>query len=112
MEADEMTIERSVTPQPDTQSEDEIAVSASTRKFIFHQLISQTSTETTPDIVKKRKHTFLLKQSDRFIARTDLVRHMKRGIQMLEEAKTYLAKNEASLLEQAITLIRHALAHT
>jgi hypothetical protein len=31
---------------------------------------------------------------------------------MLEEAKTYLAKNEASLLEQAITLIQHALAHT
>jgi len=31
---------------------------------------------------------------------------------MLEEAKTYLAKNEASLLEQAIILIQHALAHT
>jgi hypothetical protein len=30
---------------------------------------------------------------------------MKRGMQMLEEAKTYLAKNEASLLEQAILLI-------
>jgi hypothetical protein len=31
---------------------------------------------------------------------------------MLEEVKTYLAKNEASLLEQAILLIQHALAHT
>ena len=30
---------------------------------------------------------------------------------MLEEAKTYLAKNEASLLEQAIILVQHALAH-
>jgi hypothetical protein len=33
-------------------------------------------------------------------------------MQMLEKAKTYLAKNEASLLEQAISLIQHALAHT
>jgi hypothetical protein len=33
-------------------------------------------------------------------------------MQMLEEAKTYLAKNEASLLEQAISLVQHALAHT
>jgi len=31
---------------------------------------------------------------------------------MLEKAKTHLAKNEASLLQQAITLIYHALAHT
>ena len=37
---------------------------------------------------------------------------MERGVQLLEEAKTHLAKNEASLLEQAITLIQHALAHT
>jgi hypothetical protein len=37
---------------------------------------------------------------------------MKRGMQMLEKAKTHLAKNEASLLEQVITLVRHALAHT
>jgi hypothetical protein len=36
MEADEMAIERPVTPQSDTQSEDEIAVSALTRKFTFH----------------------------------------------------------------------------
>jgi hypothetical protein len=37
---------------------------------------------------------------------------MKRGMQMLEKAKTYLAKNKASLLEQAIILVQHALAHT
>jgi hypothetical protein len=48
---------------------------------------------------------------DRFISHTDLIRHMKRGVQILEEAKTYLLKNEVSLLEQAITLINHALAH-
>jgi hypothetical protein len=112
MEADKIAIERPVTPQPDTQSEDEIAVSAPTRKFTFHQPISQTSTEITPDIAKKRKQTSPLKQSDRFIARTDPVRHMERGIQILEETKTHLAKNEASLLKQAIALIQHALAHT
>jgi hypothetical protein len=37
---------------------------------------------------------------------------MKRGMQMLEETKTHLTKNEASLLEQAIILVQHALAHT
>jgi hypothetical protein len=37
---------------------------------------------------------------------------MKRGMQMLEKAKTHLAKNEASLLEQAIVLVKHVLAHT
>jgi hypothetical protein len=37
---------------------------------------------------------------------------MKKGVQMLEKAKTHLSENEASLLEQAITLINHALAHT
>jgi hypothetical protein len=37
---------------------------------------------------------------------------MKRDMQMLEEVKTHLAKNEASLLEQAISLVQHALAHT
>jgi hypothetical protein len=37
---------------------------------------------------------------------------MERGVQMLKEAKTHLTENEASLLEQAITLINHALAHT
>jgi hypothetical protein len=109
---DEMAIVRPETPQPDTQSEDEIAVSAPTKKFTFHRPISQTGTEAVPDIVKKRKQTSPLKQSDRFIARTDPVRHMERGMQMLEEAKTHLAKNEASLLEQAISLVQHALAHT
>jgi hypothetical protein len=107
-----MAIERPETPQPVTQSKDEIAVSAPTRKFTFHRPISQTSKEATLDTAKKRKHTSPLKQSDRFIARTDPVRHIKRDIQMLEEAKTHLAKNEASLLEQAISLIQHALAHT
>jgi hypothetical protein len=109
---DEMAIERPETPQPDTQSENEIAVSALTKKFTFHRPISQTGTETTPDIVKKRKQTSPLKQSDRFIARTDPIRHMERGMQMLEEAKTHLTKNKASLLEQAISLVQHALAHT
>jgi hypothetical protein len=37
---------------------------------------------------------------------------MERGMQMLEKAKTHLAKNEASLLEQVISLVQHALAHT
>jgi hypothetical protein len=37
---------------------------------------------------------------------------MERGVQMLEEVKTHLTENEASLLEQAITLINHALAYT
>jgi hypothetical protein len=37
---------------------------------------------------------------------------MERGVQMLEKVKTHLSENEASLLEQAITLINHALAHT
>jgi hypothetical protein len=112
MKADKITIERPVIPQPNTQSEDEIAVSAPTRKFTFHQPISQISTEITPDIAKKRKQTSPLKQSDRFITRTDSVRHMKRGMQMLEEAKTHLTKNEIFLLEQAIALVQHALAHT
>jgi hypothetical protein len=29
----------------------------------------------------------------------ELMRHMKKGMQMLEKAKTYLVKNEAFLLE-------------
>jgi hypothetical protein len=109
---DEMAIVRPETPQPDTQSEDEIAISAFTKKFTFHQPISQSGKKAIPDIVKKRKQTSLLKQSDRFIARTDSVRHIERGMQMLEEAKTHLKKNKASLLEQAISLVQHALAHT
>jgi hypothetical protein len=102
---DDMAIERPEIPQPVTQSEDEIAVSASIRKFTFHRPISQISKKVTLDTAKKRKQTSPLKQSDRFIARTDPVRHMERGMQMLEEAKTHLAKNEVSLLEQTISLI-------
>jgi hypothetical protein len=37
---------------------------------------------------------------------------MERNMQMLEKVKTHLAKNEASLLEQALLLVQHALAHT
>jgi hypothetical protein len=48
---------------------------------------------------------------DRFISHTDLIRHMERDVQILEKAKTHLSENEASLLEQAITLINHALAY-
>jgi DNA polymerase III alpha subunit len=107
-----MAIIRPETPQPDTQSEDKIAISAPIKKFTFHQPINQTGKKAVLDIVKKRKQTSPLKQSDRFIARTDPVRHMERDMQILEKAKTYLAKNEASLLKQAITLIQHALAHT
>jgi hypothetical protein len=66
-----MTIVKLKTPQPNTQSEDEIAVSAPTKKFTFYQPISQSGKEAIPDIVKKRKQTSPLKQSDRFIARTD-----------------------------------------
>jgi hypothetical protein len=102
---DEIAIVRLKIPQLDTQSKDEIAISAPTKKFTFHQPISQAGKEATPDIIKKRKQTSPLKQSDRFIARTDPVRHMKRGMQMLEKAKIYLAKNKASLLEQAISLV-------
>jgi hypothetical protein len=49
---------------------------------------------------------------DKFISHTDLIRHMEKGVQMLEKAKTHLSENKASLLEQAITLINHALTHT
>jgi hypothetical protein len=49
---------------------------------------------------------------DRFISHTDPIRHMKRGVQILEKAKIYLSENEVSLLEQAIILINHALTHT
>jgi hypothetical protein len=100
-----MAIVRPKTPQPDTQSENKIAISAPTKKFTFYQLISQSGKKATPDIIKKRKQTSPLKQSDKFIARTDPVKYMKRGMQMLEKVKTYLAKNKAFLLEQAISLI-------
>jgi hypothetical protein len=52
---DEMAIVRPETPQLDTQSEDEIAVSVFTKKFTFHRPISQTGIEAVSDIVKKRK---------------------------------------------------------
>jgi hypothetical protein len=58
---DEMAIVRPEIPQPDTQSEDEIAVSALIKKFTFYQSISQTGKEAILDIVKKRKQTSLLK---------------------------------------------------
>jgi hypothetical protein len=75
-----MAIVRPEIPQLDTQSEDEIAVSAFTKKFTFYQPISQSDKEAIPDIIKKRKQTSSLKQSDRFIIRTDPVRHMERDI--------------------------------
>jgi hypothetical protein len=58
---DDMAIERPETPQPITQSENEIAVSALIRKFTFHRPISQISKEATLDIAKKRKQTSPLK---------------------------------------------------
>jgi hypothetical protein len=100
-----MAIERQEIPQPVTQLENEIAVSAPTKKFIFHRPISQISKKATLDIAKKRKQTFPLKQLNRFITRTDSVRYMKRDMQILKKTKTYLAKNKASLLEQTISLI-------
>jgi hypothetical protein len=54
-----MAIEKSEIPQPDTQSENKIAISILTKKFTFYRLISQTGTEIISDIVKKRKQTFL-----------------------------------------------------
>jgi hypothetical protein len=52
---DEMAIVRPETPQSDTQSEDEIAVSTLIKKFTFHQPISQTGKKAIPNIIKKRK---------------------------------------------------------
>jgi hypothetical protein len=52
---DEMAIVRPEIPQPDTQSEDEIAVSALIKKFTIYQSISQSGKKATPNIVKKRK---------------------------------------------------------
>jgi hypothetical protein len=109
-----MALTRPETPQFDAQSEDEIAASSPTRmrSVTLSQLTNRANTEETACLSKKRKNTSPLKQTDRFTSHTDPIRHMERGVQMLEEAKTHLAKNEASLLEQAITLIQHALAHT
>ena len=58
-----MTIERSEIPQPVTQSENKIAISALIKKFTFHRLISQTSKKAILDTVKKRKQISPLKQS-------------------------------------------------
>src|SRR5258707_15582632 len=108
-----MAFTRPRTP-PNLQSENEIAAASSTRKksVILSQLTNRINTEEAACLSKKRKNTSPLKQTDRFTSHTDPIRHMERGVQMLEEAKTYLTENEASLLEQAITLINHALAHT
>jgi hypothetical protein len=56
-----MAIKRPEIPQPVTQLEDKIAVSAPIRKFTFHRPISQISKEATLDTAKKRKHTSPLK---------------------------------------------------
>jgi hypothetical protein len=109
-----MALVRSITPKNlDAQSDDEIAAASSTRmkSIILSQLTNRINTKEAASS-KKRKNTSLLKQTDRFTSHTDPIRHMERGVQMLEEAKTHLLENEASLLEQAITLINHALAHT
>jgi hypothetical protein len=80
------------------------------KSVILSQLTNRINTKEAAS--KKRKNTSPLKQTDRFISHTDPIKHMERGVQMLEKAKTHLSENEASLLEQAITLINHALAHT
>jgi hypothetical protein len=109
-----MAFGRPVTPNRDTQSKDEITAASPTRmkSVIFSQLTDRINTKEAASSSKKRKNTSPLKQTDRFTSHTDLIRHMERGVQMLEEVKTYLLENEASLLEQAIILINHALAHT
>jgi hypothetical protein len=86
------SIKRLEIPQPITQSKNEITISTPIKKFTFHRLISQISKKATLDTTKKRKHTSLLKQLNRFIARTDPIRHIERNMQMLEKAKTYLIK--------------------
>jgi hypothetical protein len=58
---DEMAIVRPEIPQLDIQSEDEIAVSVSIKKFTFYQPINQSGKEVIPDIVKKRKQMSSLK---------------------------------------------------
>jgi hypothetical protein len=58
---DEMAIVKPEIPQPNTQSENKIAISTPTKKFTFYQPISQSGKKAIPDIIKKRKQTFLLK---------------------------------------------------
>jgi hypothetical protein len=108
-----MALVKSVIPNRDTQLKDKITATSLTRmkSIILNQLIDRINTKKAINS-KKRKNTSPLKQTDRFISHTDLIRYIKRGVQMLEKAKTHLIKNEVSLLEQAITLINHALAHT
>jgi hypothetical protein len=102
-----------ISKNPDIQSDDEIAAAFPTKikSIILNQLTNKINTKEVTSS-KKRKNTSLLKQTDRFISHTDPIRHIKRGVQMLKKVKTYLIENEASLLEQIITLINHALAHT
>jgi hypothetical protein len=102
---------RPVIPNTDAQSDDEIAAASPTRmkSVILSQLTNRINIKEAAS--KKRKNTSPLKRTDRFTSHTDPIRYMERGVQMLEEAKTHLSENEASLLEQAITLINHALAH-
>jgi hypothetical protein len=109
-----MALVRPVTLNRDTQSEDEITAASLTRmkSVIFSLLTDRINIKEAASSSKKRKNTSSLKQTDRFTSHTDPIRHMKRGVQILEEAKTHLTENKASLLEQAITLINHALAHT
>src|SRR5258707_5275023 len=86
-----------------TLSEDETAdlPRTRTRSVTRSQLTNNINIEEITCLGKKRK-----------LAHTNPIRQIEKGMQLLEEAKTHLAKNEASLLEQAITLINHALAHT
>jgi hypothetical protein len=95
-----MALVRPVIPNRDTQSEDEIAAASLTRmkSVILSQLTDRINTKEVASS-KKRKNTSLLKQTDRFISHTDPIRHMERGVQMLEKVKTHLTENEASLLE-------------
>jgi hypothetical protein len=82
------------------------------KSIILNQLTDRINTKEAASSSKKRKNTSPLKQMNKFTSHTDPIRHMERGVQILEKAKTHLSENEASLLEQAITLINHALAHT
>jgi hypothetical protein len=89
-----------ISPNPDAQLEDEIAaVFPRMKSVILSQLTDRINIKEAASSSKKRKNTSPLKQTDRFISHTDLIRHIERGVQMLEEAKTHLTENEASLLE-------------
>jgi hypothetical protein len=98
-----MSLTKVKIPPFHTLSEDETADSprTKTRSVTRSQSKNNTNTEEITCLGKKQK-----------LAHTNPIRQIEKGMQLLEEAKTHLAKNEASLLEQAITLINHALAHT